>query len=166
MKNIENYRHKYEGDITDKQYGWIIHYYPWLNKDDVSNFTKQEAFEFIKNKKKPGFLCYQWYLYKKDDNYFIGKTHQKNFNDLCKEVNSLNEYPITIKSRLYANKRLLLEDYGIQKEDDVYQLYSNEKKRYLKCEDLLGNWWYKDLNTGKDLPLSTTPILGLGVNND
>lgn len=39
-----------------------------------------------------------------------------------------------------------------------------EENRFLKCEDILGNWWYRDLKTNKDLPLFTTPILGLGDN--
>lgn len=99
-----------EGDITDNQYGWIIHFYPWLNRDDISNFTKQEAYDFIKNKKKPGFVCCQWYLYEDNKgNYFIDKTYRKTFDDLCEEIRGLGRI---IRSRLYANKRILLEKYN------------------------------------------------------
>ena len=38
----------------------------------------------------------------------------------------------------------------------------NEREdRYLKCETITGEWWYKDLKTGEDLPLYSTPIRGL-----
>ena len=30
--------------------------------------------------------------------------------------------------------------------------------RYLKCEALTGEWWYKDMQTGENLPLFTQPI--------
>ena len=33
--------------------------------------------------------------------------------------------------------------------------------RYLKCETITGEWWYKDMKTGEDLPKYATPIEGL-----
>ena len=30
--------------------------------------------------------------------------------------------------------------------------------RYLYCETLTGEWWYKDMETGEDLPMYATPI--------
>ena len=30
--------------------------------------------------------------------------------------------------------------------------------RYLKCETLTGEWWYKDMLTGEDLPMYSQPI--------
>ena len=30
--------------------------------------------------------------------------------------------------------------------------------RYLRCETLTGEWWYKDMETGEDLPMYATPI--------
>ena len=36
--------------------------------------------------------------------------------------------------------------------------YEIPEQRYLKCETLTGEWWYKDMKTGKDLPLFITPI--------
>ena len=31
----------------------------------------------------------------------------------------------------------------------------------MKCETITGEWWYKDLKTGEDLPKYATPIIGL-----
>lgn len=33
--------------------------------------------------------------------------------------------------------------------------------RYLYCETITGEWWYKDMQTGEDLPKYATPIEGL-----
>jgi hypothetical protein len=30
--------------------------------------------------------------------------------------------------------------------------------RYLYCETITGEWWYKDMKTGEDLPMYSTPI--------
>jgi predicted solute-binding protein len=30
--------------------------------------------------------------------------------------------------------------------------------KYLRCETLTGEWWYKDMETGEDLPMYATPI--------
>lgn len=30
--------------------------------------------------------------------------------------------------------------------------------KYLRCEMLTGEWWYKDMETGEDLPMYATPI--------
>lgn len=30
--------------------------------------------------------------------------------------------------------------------------------RYLECKTLTGEWWYKDLKTGEDLPMYTMPV--------
>ena len=30
--------------------------------------------------------------------------------------------------------------------------------KYLMCETLTGEWWYKDMETGEDLPMYATPI--------
>lgn len=30
--------------------------------------------------------------------------------------------------------------------------------KYLRCETITGEWWYKDMETGEDLPMYATPI--------
>jgi len=39
-----------------------------------------------------------------------------------------------------------------------YEMPELTPTRYLKCETIDGRWWYKDMKTGEDLPMFTTPI--------
>lgn len=40
--------------------------------------------------------------------------------------------------------------------EEFLEKYSEEK--YMYCEMLDGRWWYKDMETGEDLPMYCQPI--------
>ena len=45
---------------------------------------------------------------------------------------------------------------GVASEYELPEL--TPQPRYLYCETITGDWWYKDMKTGKDLPLRATPV--------